>query len=721
MNKKILVLPGDGIGQEVCDAALPVFKALELPVTLTIGNIGWTCWEREGNPVPESTWEQISSVDAVLLGAITSKGKEEALQALPLYLREKAGNYVSPVIQLRQRLGLYANIRPVRYIEGERKPFRCCVIRENTEGLYAGFDFKGIPTTIADWLTHPNIDKYGPEEVGWSVRLQTRFGLERLFTTAFEYAKENNYTRVTFADKPNVMRESGHFAKVIFDTIAANYPEIKADIHNVDAVALWLVKKPHEFGIIVAENMFGDILSDLAAGVMGGLGLAPSANIGSDIAYFEPVHGSAPNMAGKNKANPAAMFYTIALLLEHIGFSDAAIKINQAVDSVIREGRTVTYDLGGNATTQQMAQAIIHTLRKEYTNNFASIITIGNELLSGQYLNTNLQHISNYLLKQGYKIKQHQVCADDIHQIATSVIRRLGQDALIVVCGGLGPTPDDKTREAIARVAGQTLEMRDNIWVGIQQQLKKLGVYCDSSDQVQAMFPTSANIILNVAGTAPGFSLNVDGSKIVVLPGPPSQMQLMLSEEYSISPAVGARELNYQWTLIGISESKVGMLVNSFFDDVECDINYLWKAPYVIVQVTTPADLPLSEQKLTDFGFMFDGKLVSNCQTTAMEKLKEEYCIDWCTDDAELQEYLRIEYPVNYTQKPLSVSVTASPSIQTFLLDGEILGKMTLTTIDNDGCEHSISFPCNKLLLRQVIAEYAAWSVMCARTSKDEI
>ncbi|MEQ1977379.1 isocitrate/isopropylmalate family dehydrogenase, partial [Xenorhabdus sp. SGI240] len=389
MNKKILVLPGDGIGQEVCDAALPVFKALDLPVTLTIGDIGWTCWEREGNPVPESTWEQIDSVDAVLLGAITSKGKEEAQQALPSYLRGKVENYVSPVIQLRQRLGLYANIRPIRYIEGERKPFRCCVIRENTEGLYAGFDFKGIPAIAATWLTHPNIDKYGPEEAAWSVRLQTRFGLEHLFTTAFEYAQENNYTRVTFADKPNVMRESGHFAKVIFDTVTARYPEIQADIHNVDAVALWLVKKPHEFGVIVAENMFGDILSDLAAGVMGGLGLAPSANIGSDIAYFEPVHGSAPSMAGKNKANPAAMFYTIALLLEHLGFINAAMKINRAVDNVIRVGKTVTYDLGGSATTQQMAQAIINTLDEKCTNKSASIISVGDELLSGQHTNTN--------------------------------------------------------------------------------------------------------------------------------------------------------------------------------------------------------------------------------------------------------------------------------------------------------------------------------------------
>ncbi|TDB56087.1 isocitrate/isopropylmalate dehydrogenase family protein [Photorhabdus luminescens] len=721
MNKKILILPGDGIGQEVCDAALPVFQALNLPVTLEIGDIGWTCWEREGDPVPASTWEKIASVDAVLLGAITSKGKEEAQQALPPHLRGKTRNYVSPVIQLRQCLGLYANIRPVRYVEGDRKPFRCCVIRENTEGLYAGFDFKGIPATATTWLQHPNIDKFGPEEAAWTVRLQTRFGLERLFITAFEYAKEKNYSRVTFADKPNVMRESGHFAKGIFDTVAARYPEIKADIHNVDAVALWVVKKPHEFGVIVAENMFGDILSDLAAGVMGGLGLAPSANIGSDIAYFEPVHGSAPGMAGKNKANPAAMFYTIALLLEHLGFADAAQQINGAVDNVIREGRTVTYDLGGSATTQQMAQAIIGTLSKKYTSYSASVITVGDELLSGEYPNTNLQDISEYLTEQGYKVKQHQVCADDINQIVTAVVRRLGQDTLIVVCGGLGPTPDDKTREAIARAVGSPLEIRDNVWVEIQQQLEKLGVYCDPSNRFQAMFPSGAKVIPNVTGTAPGFSLNVDGSKIVVLPGPPSQMRLMLSEEHSIAPVVGMRERNYHWTLIGVSESKVATMVNAFFDGVECDIHYLWKAPYVVVQVITPADAPLSVQQLANFGAMFENKLVSDCQMTAMEKLSEQYRINWFTDDDELNTYLHATYAVNNPSKSLSVNITAFPSISSFLSGEEMLGQMTLTTIDDEGRQHSVDFPCNKLLLQQSIPEYAAWSVLCARASKEEM
>nr|AAM88784.1 CinA-like protein [Photorhabdus luminescens] len=369
-----------------------------------------------------------------------------------------------------------------------------------------------------------------------------------------------------------------------------------------------------------------------------------------------------------------------------------------------------------------MAQAIISTLSKKYTGYSASIITVGGELLSGKYPNTNLQDISEYLTEQGYKVKQHQVCADDINQIATAVVRRLGQDTLIVVCGGLGPRhPDDKTREAIAKAVGSPLEIRDNVWVEIEQQLEKLGVYCDPSNRFQAMFPSEAKVISNVTGTAPGFSLNVDGSKIVVLPGPPSQMRLMLSEEHSIPPVAGMRELNYHWTLIGVSESKVGTMVNAFFDGVECDIHYLWKAPYIVVEVTTPADAPLSVQQLANFGAMFENELVSDCQMTAMEKLSERYRINWFTDDDELNTYLHTTYAVNSPLKSLSVNITAFPSINSFLSGEEMLGQMTLTTIDDEGQQYSVDFPCNKLLLQQSIPEYAAWSVLCARESKEEM
>ncbi|WP_375689112.1 isocitrate/isopropylmalate family dehydrogenase, partial [Bartonella sp. AP57NXGY] len=181
MKKKVLVLPGDGIGPEVCDAALMVLEQFQLPIELTYGDIGVECWKREGASVPQATWQKITQSDAILLGAVTSKGKEAALKELEPHLREKKLAYVSPILQLRQKLGLFANIRPVRYIFGPRKPFHFCVIRENSEGLYAGLDFRGISPETAVWLKHPNLTKYGLEEAAWTVRLQTRFGLERLF------------------------------------------------------------------------------------------------------------------------------------------------------------------------------------------------------------------------------------------------------------------------------------------------------------------------------------------------------------------------------------------------------------------------------------------------------------------------------------------------------------------------------------------------------------
>lgn len=364
MKKKVLVLPGDGIGVEVCKAALPVFDLLGLPVELDFGDIGWNCWTSGGDPVPDETWEKISQSDAVLLGAITSKPKAEAEAELPLHLQGKGHRFVSPVIQLRQKLGLYANVRPASNITDEGHAFRLAVVRENTEGLYAGFDYRGVPKEFRGLISHPNLDVHGPDEASCTVRLQTRFGLERLFRFAFDHAVDHGFDKVTFADKPNVMRESGQFGKEIFEAVASDYPRIKHEIHNVDAMALWLVRRPERFGVIVAENMFGDILSDLAGGVMGGLGFAPSGNYGENIAYFEPVHGSAPGMAGQDKGNPVAMFLSIAMLLEHLGFEQEAQRITLAVTACVREPGPKTYDLGGDAGTQAFADRILNSISK---------------------------------------------------------------------------------------------------------------------------------------------------------------------------------------------------------------------------------------------------------------------------------------------------------------------------------------------------------------------
>ncbi|HAU0828051.1 TPA: isocitrate/isopropylmalate family dehydrogenase [Legionella pneumophila] len=356
---KIAVLPGDGIGIEVTEATLPVFEVLDVPAILSYGDIGWEFWKKEGTAIPSRTWQLIASSDTVLLGAITSKPQREAKQELSKALRKSNPYYVSPVIQLRQGLDLFANIRPCFSIDDQSKPFNFCIIRENSEGLYCGFDYFPLPKAIHNLLAESQHWQTIPaDEASCALRLQSKPGLTRLFDFAFNHAMQTGMPRVTLADKPNVLRESGEFARKIFESTAQKYPKIQADILNVDAVALWLIKSPEKFGVIVAENMFGDILSDVGAGVMGGLGLAPSANIGDKGSYFEPVHGSGPRMK-KNCANPSAMFLTISMLLNHFGYPDRAKKIVNAVMQVIKEKRYITYDLGGHSTTTDMANAVI--------------------------------------------------------------------------------------------------------------------------------------------------------------------------------------------------------------------------------------------------------------------------------------------------------------------------------------------------------------------------
>ncbi|HAT8249155.1 TPA: isocitrate/isopropylmalate dehydrogenase family protein, partial [Legionella pneumophila] len=356
---KIAVLPGDGIGIEVTEATLPVFEVLDVPVILNYGDIGWEFWKKEGAAIPSRTWQLIASSDTVLLGAITSKPQREAKQELSNALKKSNPYYVSPVIQLRQGLDLFANVRPCFSIDDQSKPFNFCIIRENSEGLYCGFDYFPLPKAIHSLLAESQHWQTIPaDEASCALRLQSKSGLTRLFDFAFKHAMQTGMPRVTLADKPNVLRESGEFTRKIFESTAQRYPKIQADILNVDAVALWLIKSPEKFGVIVAENMFGDILSDVGAGVMGGLGLAPSANIGDKGSYFEPVHGSGPRIR-KNCANPSAMFLTISMLLNHFGYPDRAKKIVNAVMQVIKEKRFITYDLGGHATTTDMANAVI--------------------------------------------------------------------------------------------------------------------------------------------------------------------------------------------------------------------------------------------------------------------------------------------------------------------------------------------------------------------------
>lgn len=351
----IAVLPGDGIGAEVMDAALPVFQALEVPVQCHFADIGWSFWQKEGNPIPQRTWEIIHKTDTVLLGATTSKPKREAIQEKA---KDSSLEYKSPILQLRQNMDLFANVRPCFNLSKKGKAFNFCIIRENSEGLYAGFDFHPIPPEIKRILSS-QWQELEDEEISCTLRLQSKAGLCRIFQFAFEYAKNHNMTKITLADKPNVLRQSSAFSRELFEAVACQFPHIEANIVNVDALAMSLIRRPETFGVIVAENMFGDILSDVGAGMMGGLGFAPSANIGNKRCYFEPVHGSGPNVP-KNRANPCAMFLTIGLLLKHFGFEKQSNRIKWAIKTVIDKGQTLTYDLAGSSSTREMAEAIIN-------------------------------------------------------------------------------------------------------------------------------------------------------------------------------------------------------------------------------------------------------------------------------------------------------------------------------------------------------------------------
>ncbi|MER6281359.1 isocitrate/isopropylmalate family dehydrogenase [Streptomyces sp900105245] len=364
--KSVAVLPGDGIGPEVTAAALDVVEKLGLPLDLRFGEIGWECWRHEGDPVPQRTWKLLEETDTCLLGAITSKPLREAEAELPSGLRNTGLTFVSPVIQLRQRLSLYANVRPVIDLVDRRFDFT--VIRENTEGLYAGFDFHGLDDALWNVVRdHPNAQASGPRATGVTLRLQTEFGMDRLLRYGFAYARSRGYTRLTLVDKPNVLRHTSNHLRERLERMAGDHPDIETEILNVDAVALWMVRRPERFGVLVAENMFGDILSDLGAGVMGGLGLAPSGNIGDHGSYFEPVHGSAPGMAGQGRANPMAMMLAVAQMLDHLDLSVPGDDLRAAVRAVAARRTTVTYDMGGTSGTREVAQAVTEELAAEKT------------------------------------------------------------------------------------------------------------------------------------------------------------------------------------------------------------------------------------------------------------------------------------------------------------------------------------------------------------------
>lgn len=716
MKKKILVLPGDDVGPEICDAALMVLEPLQLPIEFTHGDIGFKCWQQEGDAIPQATWQKIAKSDAILLGAVhsSSKGQATTLKECAPQLKEKNLAYVSPILQLCQKLDLFATIRPVRYIFGPRKPFEFCVIRENSEGLYAGLDLQEITLETSAWLKHPNLEKYGPEAAAWTFQLHTRFGLERLFDYAFSYARKHGMKRVTFADKPNIMQESGQFSQEIFKKIAQNYPEIEADIHHVDTVALGIATKPEQFDVIVAENMFGALLSELAAGVMGGLELAPHANVGSQIACFKPAHGNAPHIAGQNKANPSAMLYTTALLLEYLGFQEEATQLTKSVDQVIRAGKTLTYDLGGSASLRQMAEAVHHSLVNPLSMYRAAIITVGDELLSGQYLNTNLQDLSQILEKRNIQVTRHFVCADQLQQISDTVVSCLGQEDLIIISGGLGPTSDDKTRDSVAQAIRQPLVHHEDVWQTIKGQLERLGIALDKDNARQALFPQTAKVLDNPTGTAPGFYLSCDESTLVVLPGPPSQALALLEDylNHNEKKYSSVSRAEYAWTFIGIDESTLAHWVDHHFKEEPFERHFLWKSPYVLVQLFGQSSLPLAQHLIEEFENHFRPYLVGKEVTTACKQLAMHAEVHWLINDPLLLKHFHTtEKSANNISK-LEVEVSLSPSIEILEKQQESLGHATITVQIKGYDEDHLTFPYTRPLLSVILQEYAAWLVL---------
>jgi isocitrate/isopropylmalate dehydrogenase len=364
---RIAWMPGDGIGNDVMEAARIVLDALDVDAEYIPGDVGWESWRTEGDALPQRTVELLKSTDCCLFGAITSKPKEEAERELVPELQGKGLVYFSPIVRIRQLLDLHTNLRPCKAYAGNPLNYRddvdLVVFRENTEGLYSGVEFHPLPDEVRQALlnNHPKMARFAEvpaNEIAISCRIFTKQGCRRIVRQAFEYARKFGRPTVTVVEKPNVIREtSGMMVREARD-VAKGYPDIELWETNVDAMAMWLVKNPQDYSVLVSSNMFGDIISDLCAQLVGGLGFASSANIGDNYALFEPTHGSAPKYAGQYKVNPTAMLLTVKLMLDWLGETDLGQRLEKAIAAVIAEGKVRTYDVGGTSSTLEVAQAV---------------------------------------------------------------------------------------------------------------------------------------------------------------------------------------------------------------------------------------------------------------------------------------------------------------------------------------------------------------------------
>ena len=326
---KIAVIGGDGIGNEVMDSCEYLLDKIDLEFSFEYGIAGFECFNNTGTTLPEETIKIANKSDAVLFGASTSTPGQP-----------------SPIINLRKALNVYANIRPIKSYKGVnciRDDIDFVIVRENTEGLYSQVEYGDCEKMIAE-------------------RHITKKASERISKAAFNLCIKRGQNKVTCVHKSNVLKKTDGIFKESFYKVAKQYPQITAEDYYVDATAMYLLTQPQNFNVIVSSNLFGDILSDESAGLVGGLGLAPSGNIGDHNGLFEPVHGSAPDIAGKNIANPCSMILSASMMLDYLGEWEISNDIKKAVEKVVADCKIRTPDLGGNAFTMDVTKAIVKEL-----------------------------------------------------------------------------------------------------------------------------------------------------------------------------------------------------------------------------------------------------------------------------------------------------------------------------------------------------------------------
>jgi isocitrate dehydrogenase (NAD+) len=336
MARTITVVPGDGIGPEVTDATLEVLRAAGADLEYDMQLAGVTALQEVRDPLPQATMDSVKATRVLLKGPLATPS---------------GSGFRSINVELRKAFDLYANVRPVRTIVpgGRYEDIDLVLIRENTEGLYVGVEHY--------------IGMHGdPRAAAESVMIVTRFGVERICRYAFEYARKHGRKKVTLAHKANILKYTQGLFLDVGREVAKDFPDIEWEDRIIDATAMMLVLDPYRFDVLVMENMFGDILSDLMAGLVGGLGFAPAGNIGTDAAMFEAVHGSAPDIAGQGIANPTGLLLSACLMLEHLDQFDPAVRIREALHAVVDEGGARTVDMGGTATTAEFTKALVAAL-----------------------------------------------------------------------------------------------------------------------------------------------------------------------------------------------------------------------------------------------------------------------------------------------------------------------------------------------------------------------